>query len=83
MEYKKEPKEFVLQILREIKEKKDGSITEESLLSDLQLEDIDYSELAILCEEEYSIILDEEIIQRCNTIGEIISYISGQVKEQA
>ena len=56
----------------------DLEITESSLLQDLPLEDIDYTEIAIECEEKFDIILDEFKMEKMINLKELIDYINNE-----
>jgi acyl carrier protein len=58
----------------------DKNIDEKTSLALLELEDIDYTELAIELEEKYEILLDELKIEKMLIVKEIIDYVEEELK---
>jgi len=69
---------FLIGLLKTIKP--EFEIKNETLISDLDLEDIDFTEIAVECEDEFEIILDELHIEKLKTVEEIINYIETEIK---
>lgn len=68
-----ELKIFFLELLTYIKP--NMNIDENTPFGALKLEDIDFTLIAIECEEKYQIIVDEKIIANCFFIQDAINYL--------
>ncbi len=66
-------KDFFLELLTYIKP--NMNIDENTPFGALKLEDIDYTLIAIECEEKYQIMVDEKIIASCFFIQDAIDYL--------
>lgn len=76
-------KAFLFKIMGNILPEDINYDDEEIILKDLELEDIDYTEIAIECEEEFEIILDEIYMEeKLKTVRDLIDYIFDQYKNK-
>jgi acyl carrier protein len=69
---------FLINLLKTIRP--DIEIKRETMVVALELEDIDFTEIAVECEDEFEIILDELHIEKLSTVEDIINYIETEVK---
>ena len=62
--------------------KKEGTVTLSSrLVEDLGADSLDVVELLMLLEDEYGIVIADEDAVKLNTIGDVVNYISNQIKK--
>lgn len=75
-----EIKEYVLGLLTYIRP--NFSIDENTMFSELALEDIDFTLIAIECEENFKVIVDENILSNCFFVKDVLDYLISLLKEQ-
>lgn len=51
------------------------------LVEDLNADSLDIVELLMLLEDEYGIVIEDEDAVKLNTIGDVVNYISKQIKK--
>lgn len=74
-------KDFFLELLTYIKP--NMNIDENTPFGTLKLEDIDYTLIAIECEDKYQIVVDEKIIANCFFIQDAIDYLTNLLEERS
>lgn len=69
---------FVINILKSISYINEININ--TKLSSLNLEDIDFTEIAVECEDEFEISLDELHMEKLETVKDLLNYIENEYK---
>ena len=69
---------FVINILKSISYINEININ--TKLSSLNLEDIDFTEIAVECEDKFEISLDELHMEKLETVKDLLNYIENEYK---
>lgn len=67
-------------IVSELKVAEEKITLEASLAEDLGADSLDAVEVIMAIENEFDIEINDEVAQGMKTVGEVVSYIEGQVK---
>lgn len=67
--------ELVIHTLKNIINKKDLSIDIHTKVKDLSLDQLDYTQLIIECEEHCDVLIDDVYFESLETINDIINYV--------
>ena len=68
--------EKVLKLIAELKDEEDGTITGETLLTELNLDSLDIAELIMNIEDEFSIAVDER--ESIKSVGDVVAFIESK-----
>jgi hypothetical protein len=74
----KEIKDYFFSLLIYIRP--NSIITEDTSFGELELEDIDYTLIAIECEETFKVVVDENVLINCFFVDDALQYLISLVK---
>ncbi len=74
----KEIKDYFFSLLIYIRP--NSAITEDTPCGELELEDIDYTLIAIECEENFKVVVDENVLINCFFVEDALQYLISLVK---
>ena len=62
-------------LVEELRVEEDKITPEAALSSDLGINSLELADLVYLCEEKFSIVIDDEDLHNFNTVGDIVKYL--------
>ena len=62
-------------LVDELRVEEDKITLEAALSSDLGINSLELADLVYLCEEKFSIVIDDEDLHNFNTVGDIVKYL--------
>lgn len=67
-------------LIEELSVNADDITLEAELVNDLGINSLELADLVFLCEEKFSIQIDDEQIKDLNTVGDVVNYLETLVK---
>lgn len=69
---------FIVKNIKQISSKKDIDL--KTKISDLNFEYIDFIELCLEIEEEYEVFLDENLIEKKESVEDLVIYVANEIE---